>query len=205
MNFFWTGVYRSSGRGLDQIKIRCCEMEYHQPITGNEPVPSWFRGKNGKYSFNMDDQRWGNKWLRMHDHWVDLKNDKLGGWEGFDVVPVDIKKGLYKIKNHQGHVMACEGKDSDKLQKHAGDHRLNEFQFFLKGDKSGIVIYNPFTQRFVGPYDDGNIGCHSTEVHHANHFLGIKRPMDEKFRLKMYPSLFRTELTAEGYGNGWGF
>ena len=141
----------------------------------------------------------------MHDEWADLKNDKLGGWERFDVIPVSINLGLYRIVNHQGREMSCEDRNSHKLRswRHGDDIRKKEFQFFPQN--GGFLIYNPFTQRFVGPYDDGNAGCHHTEVHHAIHFFGIKRPMDEKFRLKMYPSLFRTELTAEGYGHGWGF
>lgn len=38
-NKFWTGVLRDSGEGLDQLKFKCCEAEYHAPVTGNDPIP----------------------------------------------------------------------------------------------------------------------------------------------------------------------
>jgi len=199
MNKFWTGVYRESGKGLDQLKFQCCAAEYHEPLKGEVPLPDSYKGKEGRFSFKMED----GKYLRMHDNWVDLKSDKRGNWEQFQVYPVDINKGLYRVVNHQLREMACEGGNSNSLKSWSGDFRLKEFSFIPKD--GGVAIYNTFTQRFVGPYNGNDAGCHEQEYQHAMVFQGISNPLDEKFRALIPPSLFRTELTAEGEGSGWGF
>lgn len=68
----------------------------------------------------------------MHDDWSDLKSDKLGGWEKFDVIPISIDLGLYRIVNHQGREMSCEDRNSHKLRswRDGDDIRKREFQFF---------------------------------------------------------------------------
>ena len=53
MNKFWTGVKRVAGDGgLDQLEYLCCEADYHEPQTGEHPLPVSFKDKNGKFSFH---------------------------------------------------------------------------------------------------------------------------------------------------------
>jgi hypothetical protein len=111
MNKFWSGVIRPHGEGLDQIKFNCCAAEYHEPLKGDVPLSDAYKGKEGRFSFKMED----GKLLRMNDNWVDLKSTKRGMWEQFQTYPVDIQKGLYRIVSHQLREMACEGENSNKL------------------------------------------------------------------------------------------
>ena len=77
------------------------------------------------------------------------------------------------------------------------------FQFFPKGD--GFVIYNPYSQKFVGHREGIFAGCHHYEFAKAEVFTGLKVPMDDRYWLRAAPSLFRTKMTADGEGLNVGF
>lgn len=120
MGKFWNGVSRDGGKELDKLKYRCCSADYHEPLKGEVPLPDAFKGKEGHFSFKTPE---GN-FLRMNDNTVDLKSTGRGAWEQFRVKPDDIKKGLYRVINHQLREMGCEGAFSNTLTSANGDGRL---------------------------------------------------------------------------------
>lgn len=80
----------------------------------------------------------------------------------FIIRPVSADRGLYKLINFDGKELLCAGGDKHEIGAGIpGDSRLKEFQFFPKD--GGFVIYNPFAQRFVGPYGGDKAGCHDFE------------------------------------------
>lgn len=98
-NKFWNGVQReTSGIGLETLRYLCCEIEYHEPLRGDHPLPDSFKDKDGKFSFH---QAKGNRWLRMNDGSIDIKSPDHGPSERFSVQAVDINKGTYRIISHQ--------------------------------------------------------------------------------------------------------
>lgn len=132
----------------------------------------------------------------MTDNNIDFKSDYAGKSARFGVHTFDANKGTYRIVNHQKKELACEGGDSMKIVSWGGEHKLKEFQFIPKD--GGFAIYNPFTQKFVSPREDGIAGCLFQEYDVAMSFVGINLPMTDKYRLRSTPSLFTTKLTAKG-------
>jgi hypothetical protein len=53
MNKYWTGVVRDSGAGLDQLKYKCCAVDYHAPL---QALPDNFKISKDRYSFQLDKQ-----------------------------------------------------------------------------------------------------------------------------------------------------
>jgi len=63
-NKFWTGIKRTRGKGLDEIQYQCCEADYHEPLTGDKPLPDSFKTAKGTYVFKIEK---GFKFLRMNN------------------------------------------------------------------------------------------------------------------------------------------
>jgi len=54
MDKFLTGVHRNGGGGLDHLEFECCKAEYHEPLTGEKPLPEQYLDHQGKVTFKLD-------------------------------------------------------------------------------------------------------------------------------------------------------
>jgi len=93
MNKYWTGVFRKTGRGLDQMMYRCCEIEYLAPLTGQ--FPEHFKNADGTVSFSLK-----------------INGDKFK-IEKFDGEAEE--KGLYRILDYQNNPIGCKGPNTEDI------------------------------------------------------------------------------------------
>ena len=42
-NTYATGIKRGNHDGIDGSYLRCCEIDYNEPLTGNDPLPTSYR------------------------------------------------------------------------------------------------------------------------------------------------------------------
>jgi hypothetical protein len=153
-NKYWNGVQRGNHDGLDLMKMKCCQFEFHVPLY----VPEDFKNfDDNTYSFKAKKH---NRYLRAQDSWADFKEDGHNQLMKFTVEPVvmDLRK-LFLIKNHEGKTLSCKHFDMFASRADAGltsdtkEHFvMREWQFFAKDD--GYVIYNPYNLKFLGLRDD---------------------------------------------------
>lgn len=161
-NKYWVGVQRGGNNGLDQMKMKCCEYEFHVP----QDIPEDFQNFGGAadtYSFKAKKY---DRYLRAENFWADFKAEGHNHLMQFKVESTaEDDRKLYVIKNYEGKTLSCKSHEMFRDRVDAGLHgqnngekiQMREWQFFEKDD--GYVIYNPYNLKFLGLRDDKDADC----------------------------------------------
>ena len=198
MNKYAQGVKRGNHDGVDQMSLRCCEIDYHPPLKDEDPLPAKYKTKDGRVSFRNDNKHWIRAKGGNEVGQIDCRTTDYGSWEMFTLEKVDLSKGLFKIKSDHNQYLKC--KDDSDIPYMSHDSKTAdvdaEFQFFEKGD--GVAIYHPWSGRFIMP--EGDLRCKETPFADATQWDGVGYEMDEGDAIGLKPELFRTEMNQDGWG-----
>lgn len=179
----------------------CCDVTYHEPLTGNKPLHTKYLGTDKKITFSTT----GKKNIRSYGNGKTDITTNFAAWEKYIMEAVDAKKGLYRIKTHHNKYWQCDN-NNNKLNSGSTlpkQDMRTQFQFFMDNDE--LVIYHPLTQAFVQTKGDLVMCDQDVSFEDATHWGGIKMPLPDITAHVMYPELFRTKMTRDGEGNGWGY
>ena len=107
MNKFAQGVKRGDHDGVDQMKLRCCEIDYRLPLREEVPLPVKYRTNDGRFSFRNENKHWIRAKGGDQVGVIDCRSTDYGEWEMFTIETVDLDKGLYKIKSAHNQYLKC--------------------------------------------------------------------------------------------------
>lgn len=65
------------------MSLRCCEIDYHQPLKGHDSLPLKYKTKDGRYSFRNDHKHWIRAKGDNQRGRIDVMSTDYGAWEMF--------------------------------------------------------------------------------------------------------------------------
>lgn len=114
-NTYATGIKRGHNDGIDASSLRCCEIDYNEPLTGNDPLPTSYRNDQGLYSFKHENGQWISS-QRVNN--LEVRSSNYGKLETFTVVNYGPDLGLYKIRTSFGQYIKCKENEDKPLMRH---------------------------------------------------------------------------------------